>query len=182
MTFPSEHQLAAWATTLARTDWHDLCRRLQQAIQRDQRGGNAIPDGYPTSTRGGSGGTAELTSVEAAVEARIRGARDEHHQLTRNACWRFEDILTALATCVTMLDRMDTRAVPEGTDVNDWCRNCLRNGIAVVRYRGDLCRQCYDFNLVERFLPPLEIVVKWANGERVYERDIAELRRKRRAG
>jgi len=56
------------------------------------------------------------------------------------------------------------------TDLTEmWCRSCLRAGARYPRWRGDLCKWCYEFNLTEGFLPPPDIIEARAAGKRITE-------------
>lgn len=152
MSYPTDTQLDDWAHTLSRTDWTKLATRIKAAIDRDRRGGSAIPDGFPSGT-GGVGGhsgfTVEgefipATSVEMTALARTQ-ARDEHHDRTTAACKHYERTITALATIVGNLDTIEARAHHDGTADDIWCAHHLQFQMTEPRYRGDLCLSCYLF-------------------------------------
>ena len=73
-----------------------------------------------------------------------------------------------------------TAAVPATTATNQladdpterWCRNCLNIGVREPRWRGDLCRWCYEFNASERFLPPPALLKIRQSKSRVTQRDV----------
>ncbi len=162
MTYPTPVQLDANVRTLTTTNWASVGARLLNLIDRDRRGGSAIPDGYPPSTEGGSG-TSELTSVEAAVHARAQGHRDEHHDRTMQAIVYWGDVLRALAACVTQLDRAEARVYqPEGLEPG--CNNCAIIGEYTVRHRGDLCERCYRFKLKYGKAPSVSLLEDRARG------------------
>jgi hypothetical protein len=167
MSYPTPEQLASMARTLNTADWTKLVSRLTTAIERDRRGGSAIPDGYPNGS-GGSGGVSELTAVEAAVHARTT-ARDEHHDRTVNAVGYLEQAVMSLAALVSQLDRIEARAVVIGSTDDDWCVVHRRHGLTEAVYRGHYCRWCYDFRLVERVDPPADLLMQRAEGKRITE-------------
>lgn len=166
MSYPTAEQLTSWADTLTRTNWTKLASRLATAIDRDRRGGSTIPDGYPASTTGGSGGTAELTPTEAAANARIEGnARDEHHDRTTNAVGYLDQLMLSKAALETMLDRIEARAA-HVDGIEPGCSHHLAHGYHEDRYRGDLCRDCYEFKLRYGCIPPGQLVHDKARGIR----------------
>lgn len=61
--------------------------------------------------------------------------------------------------------------LPEPASDNDWCRNHLETiGACWPRYRGDLCRSCYDLHAAHGHLPDGELMrLREARG---YYRDI----------
>jgi hypothetical protein len=169
MSYPTPTQLDAWAQTLSATNWTRLTTRLNHAIERDRRGGSNIPDGYPATTLGGSGGTAELTPTEAAAYARSQPRPDEHHDRTRNAVSYLEQAVMSLAALVTQLDRIEARVVIGATTSDDWCVVHARHGMTEIVYRAHYCRWCYDFRLIERVDPPPELIAARAEGRRITE-------------
>ena len=177
--YPTPVQLDQWAATLTATDGRDITTRVAIHIDREKRGGDNQPDGYPTSTRGGTIGGSELTPTEAAAAARIQGVRDEHHDLTRNAVQWLEDVILATQACLNALAKMDARSLPDPKNsVDDYCTHHLAHGYAVPTYRGHLCSWCYGFNAEHRFLPTPELLDKHDRG-RVYDRDIVEAKKRR---
>lgn len=60
-------------------------------------------------------------------------------------------------------------------DESDWCRHHLETTQACEpRYRGDLCRRCYDFGRAQGHMPPAILLTAWHRGERVNARQVAE--------
>jgi hypothetical protein len=155
MTYPTPEQLAHMVNTMSNANWTQLASRLGHAIDRDRRGGSAIPDGYPNGGSG-SGGVSELTSVEAAVHARTT-ARDEHHDRTVNAVGYLQQAVQSLCALVTHLDRIEARVVHvEGREPG--CSHHAQHGLHEERYRGDLGRACYDFKATYGCLPPFKLL------------------------
>ena len=70
----------------------------------------------------------------------------------------------------------------ERTSDDDWCSNHLDlRGTCVPRYRGDLCRFCYDVQLAEGVLPDRPLLRRRDEGRKITELDLADLRRRVRA-
>lgn len=179
MSYPTTEQLASWAQTLSATNWTKLAGRLANAIDRDRRGGSAIPDGFPASTGNGSGAVTELTAVEAAVHARTT-ARDEHHDRTTNAVGYLEQAVMSLGALVTQLNRIEAQVVHvDGREPG--CSHHAQFDLREERYRGDLCRCCYDFKAEFGVLPTADLIddrsrgIKW-NSARI-TRSLADARR-----
>lgn len=148
-------------------------RRLAVQLDRERRGGSAVPDGYPSSSGGGSGGGAvTLTSVERAVEARVFDlAADEHRRLTyaaRNAL----DVLYAEARKLdAWLAKMEADAtVGAPADEADWCVHHVRHELMEPVMEGSQwCSWCDGLNRQFGSLPPKGLLVRRAQGERITE-------------
>lgn len=171
MSHPTPKQLQHWLEHLNAIDYDELVHRLAIAINRDQHGGSNEPDGYPSSTRGG-GGTAELTSTEAAAAARLGDhvdghwhgltIRDEHAHLTEQAVGYLSDAIRALDACHHTLAKMEAASIPLDLEDDRWCRSCLRDGgykepVSPPRY-ATLCRWCGDFQGKHGFDPPMDLL------------------------
>jgi hypothetical protein len=92
----------------------DLERQLLRALDRD-RTGQVGADGYKSShAAGGLPGTAELTSVEQAVEARLFGRTeaDELHALATNACASLIEAVSLLAAVRVNLRLIEEHRTP----------------------------------------------------------------------
>jgi hypothetical protein len=70
----------------------------------------------------------------------------------------------------------DPTMLPEDF-TGDLCRSCLRVGSRSVRYRGELCRWCYDFAGSEGFIPPPQIIEARASGKPITEPMVAPHRK-----
>jgi hypothetical protein len=157
MSYPTAAQLDAMARTLSAAPWTRLVARTLAAIERDRRGGPNLPDGYPTTTLPGGSSGSELTSVEAAVVARTRPQRDEHHDRTVNAVGYAQDILLALAAWSCQLDRLEARVAHIEPEIG--CTHHARHNLfAPATGRKGLCRDCYDFNLRYGRPPPAKLL------------------------
>lgn len=176
MSYPTAEQLTSWADTLTRTNWTKLASRLATAIDRDRRGGSAIPDGFPGAGGNGTGGHSgfviddengdpEFVSATAVelVAFSLDHARDEHHDRTRRAVTNLEQTVTNLAALVTQLDRIEARVVhADGHEPG--CAHHAQFSLREERYRGDLCRCCYDFKAEFGVLPTADLVDDRARG------------------
>lgn len=157
MSHPTRNQVDDLCDRMRRVDWRAVARRLNAAIERDRRGGDLTPDGYPSSTLGGDGGGSELTSVEAAAEARIEGVRDRYHDNTQEAVAHLLELVNHEGALEHRLDNLDQLA---GTDPNlkqpATCACCtgIRRDPRTVYATGtvgdrldramSLCRDCYS--------------------------------------
>lgn len=67
---------------------------------------------------------------------------------------------------------------PDTVDDNDvWCRHHLDTiGVTEPRFRGDLCRRCYDFQRAQGFPPPAIFLTAWHRGARVTTAEVARVR------
>lgn len=178
MSYPTDAQLTSWAQTLSQTNWTKLATRLANAIERDRRGGSAVPDGYPGAGGSGSGGHSGFvyedpdtppefvpaTSVELVALARSH-ARDEHHDRTRQATSYLEQAVQSLGALVSQLDRIEARAHND-TAPEPGCTNHAIHGIHADRYRGDSCEVCYRFKLEHGVFPPAKLIDDRARGIR----------------
>jgi hypothetical protein len=62
------------------------------------------------------------------------------------------------------------------TTAQDWCRNHLNTiGVCEPRYRGDLCRFCYDVQLAEGTEPPQALLVMRHRGDRLTTEDVTAI-------
>lgn len=67
------------------------------------------------------------------------------------------------------------RNPPVLSSVEDWCRNHIdKIASCEPRYRGDLCRYCYEFKSTEGVLPPQSILLMRHRGERLTAKDITQ--------
>lgn len=84
-----------------------------------------------------------------------------------------DGVARSLATLEAVLgsvrpDRRVGLVVDETTTSADWCRHHFDQvGIAVPRYRGDLCQWCYRFQLAERTLPPRDLLRAKEEGRKI---------------
>lgn len=141
---PSEEWVTAAFDRLDQTTWGQLKKRFLEALKRDEEPYEI--DGYPTSTEGGGRGGAELTSVEAAADARIqaRQDRDELHEDVVKAGEWLSEILRHLDAMRNRLDHIDERSTPskpaahsEAVCAEEYCEDPAVNG------RDGRCYACY---------------------------------------
>ena len=175
------------ATVMAATKLlHKLDHRLHAQMQRDRRGGTAIPDGYPASTIGGDGGS-EHSSTESAVLRRLDHANDpdEHHRLTWAAWDRLSDVLGDLRLIDAWLAKLEQAGQPRD-DADAWCENHLRHGVTEPRdhaNRRRTCQWCYSVQREYGELPTKALIDRKARGERLSEQAVtAALGVHRKAG
>jgi hypothetical protein len=120
-------------------------RRIRDAVRRD-RTAEHTHDGYPSGGGDGSGirGTAELTSVEAAAEARAFGrpTTDPHHELTETAVAHILEAAAHLAAAGLALNAIDaladTHPAPGRTEAV-----CCETTCESVAVRHGRCEACY---------------------------------------
>lgn len=104
----------------------DLARRIRALLPRLDAG-RPIPDGYPAATTGASHGTSELTSVEAAANARTFGRRihDPIHEHGHRAVTRFIHAIDELDAAIRDLDVIDRIGNDDPVD-DTHCESCAR--------------------------------------------------------
>lgn len=95
-----------------------------------------------------------------------------------------QQLLTNAGTALDHLEAFIQQWRPDRTtdtpDENDWCAHHLEHlGTCEPRYRGDLCRRCYDLNRTINALPSHEILEAWHHGRKVTEQMVAAARPKR---
>lgn len=170
------HEVAARLVARIGTSGHTLIDRARQASQ---------PDGYPRSSMGGSGAgptvTVEneqgedervpVTSVEAAVIARLTPGGDELTKAKRKLFTLLERAVNDLTRAASHLELLGVRPA-EPTD-DDWCASCVRVRSFSKRWRGDLCHWCYDNRRPNSDPPPAQLVDLHARGVRITSRDWA---------
>ncbi len=150
-----------------------MASRLTAQLQRDARGGSALPDGYPAGTLGGGGGS-EDTSTERAAIARIGDAQhpppdDEHHRLTWAAWHKLEAVVVELRLIDSWLARLEAAGTP-AVAANDgtWCENHLRHDKGCVpTLRRQLCSWCYGIQADYGMLPSAALIDRHDRGERL---------------
>lgn len=130
----SINELAALITKFKATD---LARRLKNLNTRARRGGNPNPDGHRASTMPGAGGgptitvpdehgnpdTIPVTSVEAAVVARLGPARpDPLNAAIKRAYSQLQAAATALDLfAITVAAAENVQAEPIDNRARCWC-------------------------------------------------------------
>lgn len=158
-------------------------RRIREAVRRD-RTAELVHDGYPSGGGDGSGvrGTAELTSVEAAAEARAFGrpTTDPHHELTEAAVGHLLDAAAHLAAAGLALDALDaladTRPAPGRTEAV--CCETTCEDVAAPGERGR-CQACARWRRRWALAHPNETsppVPEQLIADRVAERDRRRIR------
>lgn len=161
-----------------------MAARITAQLNRDRRGGSAIPDGYPSSTLGGGGGSGPtitvddehgepdkvpVTATEAAVIARLDLTDDEHHRLTWAAWHKLEAILVDAQLIHGWLARLEAAGTPAAA-ANDgsWCENHLRHDKGCVPVlRRQLCSWCYGIQTDYGVLPTAALLDRHDRGERL---------------
>jgi len=101
---------------------------------------------------------------------------------TTSAHARYVELLTAARDAAYALDAFvqahrPDRRVPtlEVTTDSDWCRNHLDTiGVCVARYRGDACRDCYEFKQTYRLDAPASLLQAKHEGKKWTERLVAD--------
>lgn len=79
----------------------------------------------------------------------------------------------ALANMVAAVQHDRQHPKTTGAD-EEWCRHHLDTiGSCEPRYRGDLCRRCYDFNRSTGVMPTKQILNAWHRGDRVTNHMVA---------
>lgn len=100
---------------------------------------------------------------------------------TATAHAELQRLLTAFGTASHHLElflgpwRPDREHPTPVAEPADWCAHHLALiGTHEPRYRGDLCRRCYDFGRAEGFAPTGPILQAWHRGERLTDRFVRE--------
>lgn len=143
--------------------------RLIAAINRAERITNEH-DGYPHTTTGSDspGGNNELTSVEAAANARLRDSRYTDHVLA--AFVALDRAVGDLDTVDSQLKHAEKLVDPDHTQKTKRCWACARHGIDTVPdhycdpggnlgQKIDVCHGCYQYILRTGELPPRAVLV-----------------------
>jgi hypothetical protein len=174
VTYPTPAQLDAWGDLLG-PNWKPQIARVANAIERERRGGSAIPDGLTASGAGVGGHSGFIvdgefvpaTSVELVAIAR-QHAKDEHHDATVNAVGYLQQAMLSLCALVNILDLIEGRAHHDlGREPG--CSNHARYKMWAERWRRDLCRDCYAFKGKFGVLPPRKLLddhergIRWTN-------------------
>jgi hypothetical protein len=155
---PTVNQVKELCDTMRRLDWRSLADRLNTAIERDKRGGDMQPDGYPASTMNGGSGDSELTSVEAAVEARLQGRVDRYRDNVDEACSHLLELVNHAGALRHRLDNLDDLVSDKDRNAKAprTCGACtaFRRTPSPVAHTGtvgdrltmsvSLCEDCYE--------------------------------------
>ena len=128
--------------------------------------------GYPPATSSFSAHTVTTTSTTerlATTGDPVLTAWTEYHAAARAA----ETAVTRLTDAgarwhYTTSNNQDHHK--HATTNNDWCTSCLRIHQCAPRYRGDLCRWCYDFHTAQGKQPSIELLDAHHRGTRITER------------
>lgn len=164
MTYPAESEVRRTLDRILVLRPNDLDSLKRQVRKAFDFGRAAEHDGYPSSTMGGGRGGGELTSVEAAVNARVFGRSKDHDDLT--------ELYASLVEWAGNQDRVYARlrllAARRGEDVTTDQRWCEAHGLVGMQVGGPdvkitlstvggrldnpahLCPACYD--VVRRYL------------------------------
>ena len=110
--------------------------------------------------------------------------------IDRHAITTHNEVRAHLATLTATLSALDVLATTwnphrggsaDTANDDDWCRHHLDTiGVCEPRFRGDLCRPCYMFQLAEKAPPTVDILDAWRHGRRVTPAMVNEARSKRR--
>ena len=179
MTRP-DHQQLARITDPTIELIRSFPRRLAVQLERERRGGSAIPDGYPSSSGGGmGGGHVTVTSVERAVSGRLGAlwgaetpsAADEHRRLVRDALAALKRLSDEASLIDRWLTRMEAAATVQApADEADWCAHHVRHQLFEPVMDGSAwCAWCDGLNRQYGALPPKALLVRRHSGERLTE-------------
>lgn len=113
MTHPTTTQLDALLDAIRITDRRSLTATLHAAIERDRIGGNATPDGYPTSSGNGRRTTGTSSSVETAA-ARLAPPDRPRHDQRRARHPRGERMTLTLQPSITAGNATVERMIADG--------------------------------------------------------------------
>lgn len=152
---------------------------IDQLLPLALRNLNDNHPGYPASAAAGTGSTMSSRDVHSPVEsAALRtigeAAKDDWEELQAleaelDRMYAIERRYVGLVTkwgfqvSEATIHQYKLAATPR----EEFCSNCLNHGIQAHRYRGDLCRNCYDFDAVEHVLPTREMCETWDRKGRV---------------
>lgn len=118
------------------------------------------------------------TNKGLEIGARPDPTAGDHDELNRLAASIYAD---AEALNLLLAHWRPDRHHDQKTSDADWCRHHLNTiGTCEPRYRGDLCRKCYDLQRSQRYLPPKAILEAWHRGDRVTAKMLAQHRPKRK--
>lgn len=123
----SPQHLTGLFRALTRINLHHLEQRTLTHAHRIHKAGRNTPDGYPRSTLGDgtSRGTAELTSTEAAANARIEGTtRDPQQDNLDQLAGFLEQALFMLGRADTRCTNLDQLIDPEPRTNDPTCASC----------------------------------------------------------
>lgn len=114
-------------------------------------------------------GEAAINPSQADAQAELRRAIATGDQLA-------QDIIDIIST-----HRPDRRPLEVDEPV-EWCRHHLDElGVCEPRYRGDLCRPCYDFARLHGIAPPRRLLQLHRDGRKWTDQEIALALREHRA-
>lgn len=172
MTYPSAAEIEALLARVAprsRSEHEAFRQAVNAAFSRD-RGRSSLADGYPSSTMGGGRGGAELTSTEAAAEARLfpaRGRSDVVRGHLENLYAHLVEEAGHRRAGENLLRLIQLAGGEDLVDNSRWCESHARAGRQeAARWTGtvggrlsaqaSLCEPCYD--VVRRYLLRLPTV------------------------
>ena len=147
--------------------------------------------GYSQGAASNSGGGKSTTSSTVSPVERISDSNDRAFaawtriQAIDDALDKFHHLEKELYELIT------TWAYPTGSPKehhaklatvgrDEFCSSCLRIKQCVVRYRGDLCRWCYDFQAAEQRLPAVELLQAHHDGRKITTTMVRQTKRGRR--
>lgn len=148
--------------------WSNQLISLKMELERLELDDYGISSNFPSGD-GGHGGDHSDPTQRAAM-ARLAG-----NKATNRAQAALEDLVKDVGKRV---DKFLTRnkwvtegGIIEAPDV--WCESHERHNVFVPRYRGSLCRRCYDYSLAnDKQWPPRALVELWESGKRVTAADL----------
>lgn len=138
--------------------------------------------GYPASAAAGSGSSSSTRDIHSpvlsaivaeeesgrvdkakAAWAQILALDEEIERVTRPLEKLYWDVVQEWAFPVVEANAHHAKLA--ATLREEHCSNCLAHGVepcgSIRRYRGDLCRRCYNFKGAEEVLPTAEICRAW---------------------
>lgn len=149
------------------------CRTIGEHVWR------ATADARPGPRAAALDGTRTTSSDPPLPLPEPAGVNMAHHALQR----ALEQLHRAAGDLLDLTDlwRPDRATVGPESTPDDWCTHHLTIGVCEPRYRGSLCRRCYDFSRAERILPTDAILHAWHRGDRVTVAMVAEAKKAAKA-
>jgi hypothetical protein len=176
---PEEHQIEDLFLRIANYKAAETAGPLKAAVARARSARSNTRDGYPVSTISGGPGGGELTSVEAAAEARIGGKqRDPLNDAVRRCLAHLESAVHALDLLTVAVDNLgNVTTDPETLNKRRcWAMARVNNDDSFYRRvtigdtSYDLGRFAWEFYRDTGALPTIQQCRQKALGRRVMHR------------
>ena len=175
MTLPTPEQIAD--AVAAADPPAGLERRIAAVVERERRGGSAIPDGFGTGRSGGGSGVGD--PVAGAVLARQR-ASDEHAELVARLVADLGRAAEAMQRVLGALGALEALAGPRRDPERCETPGCDGSSARDAGGRGGRCRSCVDWRARHGAWPDPAIIDALRRGDRTVARVLAQRALERR--